>query len=325
MPRWRGFNLLYFFHMKSDCTPVEDDYRWIADWGFDFVRLPSCYTLWTEGEDPYQIKEATLEKLDNAIELAAKYNLHTSLNLHRAPGYSVNRERKEPFDLWKDQEALDAFCFHWQMFAKRYKGISADALSFDLVNEPPGPRDDGMTRSDHERVARATVAKIREINPDRLIVADGLSWGNDPCPELADLAIGQSCRGYRPMTVSHYMASWVKSENFPFPTWPATERNGETWDKQRLEQHYAGWFDLIEKGVGVHCGECGCYNKTPHEVFLSWFEDVLAILTEKNVGYALWNFRGSFGILDSQREDVDYQDWHGRKLDTKLLELLRRY
>jgi hypothetical protein len=44
-----------------------------------------------------------------------------------------------------------------------------------------------------------------------------------------------------------------------------------------------------------------------------------------HIGLALWNFRGSMGILDSEREDVAYEDWYGHKLDRELLELLQRY
>jgi hypothetical protein len=60
-------------------------------------------------------------------------------------------------------------------------------------------------------------------------------------------------------------------------------------------------------------------------VFLAWFTDVLDILTAAKIGYALWNFRGDFGILDSRREDVAYEDWHGHKLDGKLLALLKKH
>ena len=43
-----------------------------------------------------------------------------------------------------------------------------------------------------------------------------------------------------------------------------------------------------------------------------------------DIGFALWNFRGDFGILDSGRADVEYEDWHGHKLDRKLLDLIRK-
>jgi hypothetical protein len=52
---------------------------------------------------------------------------------------------------------------------------------------------------------------------------------------------------------------------------------------------------------------------------------VLDILTGHNIGYALWNFRGAFGILDSGREDVSYEDWYGHTLDRELLKLLQAY
>lgn len=40
-------------------------------------------------------------------------------------------------------------------------------------------------------------------------------------------------------------------------------------------------------------------------------------------GWALWNFRGDFGVLDSGRKDVAYEDFKGHKLDRQMLELLR--
>jgi len=320
LPRWRGFNDLSMFTRKSKGDFREDDFRWIAHWGFDFVRLPMCYTLWIEGDDVYAIKESALLKVDRAVELGKRHGVHVSLNFHRAPGYSVNRERTEPFDLWKDQEALDAFCFHWELFARRYRGIPSRELSFDLVNEPPD-----VPREAHERVIRAAVKAIRDTDPERLIIIDGLRWGREPCPELTDLDIAQSTRAYDPMAVSHYQASWVHGEAFPTPVWPGLQFRGERWDRGKLEEHYQPWIDLAKQGVGVHCGEAGAFNKTPHDVFLRWFRDVLDILKSNGIGYALWNFRGTFGVLDSGRADVTYEDWHGHKLDRKLLELLREY
>ena len=64
---------------------------------------------------------------------------------------------------------------------------------------------------------------------------------------------------------------------------------------------------------------------TPHEVFLAWFRDVLEILGGHGIGYALWCFRGEFGILDSERKDVAYKSWHGHKLDERLLKLLQEH
>ena len=54
-------------------------------------------------------------------------------------------------------------------------------------------------------------------------------------------------------------------------------------------------------------------------------EHCLKLWKAKGLGWALWNLRGRFGILDSGREDVAYDDFRGHKLDRKMLELLRRY
>ena len=75
----------------------------------------------------------------------------------------------------------------------------------------------------------------------------------------------------------------------------------------------------------MHCGEGGCFNLTPHAVFLAWFRDVLEILTSHGIGYSLWNFRGAFGVLDSERADVVYEKVEGHQLDRAFLELLQRY
>jgi endoglucanase len=325
LPRWRGFNLLGVFHTRSEGRFDEDDFRWLAEWGFDFARLPMCYLLWTEPGDPFRVREPVLVEIDRAVRLGERYGVHVCLNLHRAPGYSVNRERAEPFDLWHDERALEAFCFHWQLFAERYRAIPSQRLSFNLVNEPPAPVEGSMTRADHERVVRAAVQAIRRIDPERLIVADGLAYGNEPSPELADLGIAQSCRAYLPMGLTHYRADWVRSQGWPRPVWPGALHYGQTWDRARLEQHYARWADLARQGVGVHCGEGGAFNRTPHPVFLAWLRDVLEILTAHGIGYALWNLRGAFGVLDSGREDVAYEEWHGHQLDRGLLELLQEF
>ncbi len=40
---------------------------------------------------------------------------------------------------------------------------------------------------------------------------------------------------------------------------------------------------------------------------------------------AMWNFSGGFGIVDSDRADVKYEEWHGRKLDREMLKLLQEF
>jgi aryl-phospho-beta-D-glucosidase BglC (GH1 family) len=347
LPRWKGFNLLDYFSPFPDRNPdasktTEDDFRWMADWGFNFVRLPMAYPRYLEfdrsvqirRDDFYKINFKVVDEIEKLVMMAHKYGLHMSLNLHRAPGYCINAGFYEPFNLWKDKDAQDAFNFHWGMWAERFKNIPREKISFDLLNEPAFREDmnDQFSKSSalpgdlYRMIAKGAADVIRSSNPNHLVIADGNNVGNQVTPELFDLNIGQSCRGYYPHYVSHYQASWVWKDpsKAPMPVWPGII-DGKYFGREVLEEYYKPWIDAVKSGIGVHCGECGCWKKTPHEVFLAWFGDIADILTSNGIGYALWNFRGDFGILDSGRTDVNYSDWYGHKLDSKLLELVKKY
>jgi aryl-phospho-beta-D-glucosidase BglC (GH1 family) len=68
--------------------------------------------------------------------------------------------------------------------------------------------------------------------------------------------------------------------------------------------------------------EFGVYNKTPHNVAVTFLNDLTQFFHENNVGWALWNFSGSFGILNSDRIDCNYEIYQGNKLDREMLDAL---
>ena len=470
LPRWRGFNLQEKFYLRRESQPFrEQDFRLIARLGFNFVRLPMDYRVWIRDGDWMRFDERVLGEIDQAVAWGGKYGIHVMINFHRAPGYTVARP-PEPRDLWTDPEAQRVCALHWATFARRYRGIPNERLSFNLFNEPPR-----IEPAVYRDVCRKIVAAIRKEDPTRLIVADGIAWGTQPVPELRALGIAQATRGYQPFDLTHYQASWVRGERFRKPSWPravahglllgpaktepkgplviegpfdqptrlrlhvqtvshraelVVEADGEvvwskrfvcgpgegewkkavfrkewgiyqnvfdrdytmtipqgarrvcirlvqgdwlqiaeiglgrqgrkaredtlvmdlSWgekpqpiryipespggpfagpemqDRQWLwRQYVAPWVKLQSQGVGVMVGEFGAYNRTPHDVVLRWMEDCLANWQKAGFGWALWNFRGSFGVLDSQRDDVDYEDFEGHQLDRKMLELLQRY
>jgi len=342
LPKWKGFNILDFFSPDpaNAREGIEEEYfKWMADWGFDFVRFPMAYPSYLNidrsrpitPDEVYQIDEEAVDNIDKIVTTAHKYNLHVSLNLHRAPGFCVNAGFHEPYNLWLDEEAQEAFYYHWNMWASRYKNVSSEKISFDLVNEPcmrEDMNDQHSKRSSvpgevYRKVAKKAMETIKRANPNHLVIADGNDVGSSVIPEITDLDISQSCRGYYPGIISHYKAPWAFKDidNLPEPKWPG-QVGDQFLSREMLEEFYQPWLDLVNQGVGVHCGECGCYNKTPHDVFLAWFGDVLSILSNHGIGFSLWEFKGSFGILDSGRKDVAYEDWYGHKLDRKLLELM---
>ena len=72
-------------------------------------------------------------------------------------------------------------------------------------------------------------------------------------------------------------------------------------------------------------GECGGMNTIPHEMFLAWMEDYLKLWKERGWGWALWELDSAFGVLDSGRKDVTYEEFRGHRLDRALLSLLQKY
>lgn len=344
LPKWKGFNIPDYFQPDpwyvGSNTP-EEFFKWVADWGFDFIRIPVAYPAYLNitpyqkyitAEDVYKIDENKVSQIEKTISLAHKYNLHVSLNLHRAPGFCISTGYHEPYNLWTEKKAQDAFVHHWSFWAKRFKNVSYKKISFDLLNEPcyrdnvndTSSKTTAVPGALYRTVAEAATTVIRKENPLSYVIADGNNGGSDAVPELADLNIGQSCRGYYPFEISHYKAPWVYPDPAyqPTPLWPGTV-GGRYFSKAMLEEYYKPWLNLVKQGVGVHCGECGCVKDTPHDVFLAWFGDVLDILTANGIGFALWELKGDFGILNSNRGDVQYEDWYGYKLDKKLLTMLQ--
>lgn len=105
LPRWRGFNLLEKFDAGHSGPFVESDFEWMAEWGFNFARLPLSYRCWSDPKDWRKLREPALKEIDQAVEWGRRHGIHVNLNFHRAPGYCVNPPA-EPFDLWKDEKYL---------------------------------------------------------------------------------------------------------------------------------------------------------------------------------------------------------------------------
>jgi endoglucanase len=369
-PRWYGFNLLEYFSTDPDWMKYfpyqndgmfrEDDFRWIRDWGFNWVRLPMDYRFWT-APDLFTIHEKRVGPIDRAVRLGEKYGIHVNICLHRAPGLCILDTMdekltgiavtKEKTNVFGDSHTFEAFIHQWTYFAKRYKGISSQKLSFNLVNEPVVLPNDSeraemekngpvktselfspeFLRShakDYTRLAAASAKAIRDCDAERLVVTDGYPGAGTPVLDLFATGMLQSCHTYTPIQVTHHNCEWVRgllTGSEPTPTWPLKDANGNiVYDRQKLEQTFHPWAGLAAEGVPIHFGEMGCYKYTPPETVLAWFNDTLEVLGNLNSGWALWNFRGPFGVVDTERAGTKFEDWRGHKLDRPLLSLLQK-
>src|SRR5438874_2205536 len=79
LPRWRGFNLTEkCIKRRNGNNPPfrESDYAMLAEWGFDFTRLPLSYLCWAEPDDWLKIREPELKDIDEAVEFGRKHSVH---------------------------------------------------------------------------------------------------------------------------------------------------------------------------------------------------------------------------------------------------------
>jgi hypothetical protein len=341
-PRWRGFNLTDFNSPNPSGSrrgTTDDDLKWMVDWGFDFVRLPMAYPRYVEfdrsrsitPEEVCKFNSEEVDRIEAFVHKAQDHGLHVSINLHRAPGYCINAGFREPFNLWKDKEAQEAFSAHWGMWAKRFKDLPAKKISFDLLNEPAlrsDMNDQHATNSLipgelYRAVAKGAVDAIRAANPDHLVIADGNRVGNLVTPELVDLKIGQSCRGYFPGAISHYKAPWANKdpEKCPTPVWPGTI-NGELFDRARLETYYQPWMALAKSGVG--CTAANAVAGTKRRTRFSWRGSAMCWISSPVTELGMPSgISEAISAFSTHAARTWHQDWHGHKLDAKLLDLLK--
>lgn len=329
-PNWYGFNVLWLFQAGRDpdnvnpgCVHIDlQDLDFMASMGCNFVRLPMDYRFFIHHFDYDHPDEEMLKVVDRCVEAIVSRGLHCSLNIHRGPGYCINGNELEKHNLWTDEIAQKAFANLWKMFAQRYATYTVDQLSFDLLNEPPSPGQYGLTHENHKAVMKAAVDAIRSVTPDRKVISDGLCGGHVAAPEMADLNVILSGRGYMPMRLTHWHAEWMKdSLEWEKPVWPGLKSDGMVWDRDGLLKFYDPWKELSDKGVPVHIGECGCYNKIDNKTALAFYSDWFDVMNELNFGYALWNFRGPFGIAEHRREGTRWEYRNGIMVDPELYDL----
>ena len=355
IPRWRGFNVLDLFSTSvrwKEFFPMdegrfsEDDFVMIKELGFNFVRVPMSYFYLGTGPYARTPDPKRLGLLDQAVDLGQKYGIHVMPGFHRAPGYCVTSasqfDTPEKGNLFTDDEELADFVTWWRTLAERYADVPREALSFNLVNEPVNIDD-----ATFERTFLPAIEAIEAVSPDRLIQVEG-SFQFDGAtvslvPAPSSIAhrdnVVNSVHLYHPLQLTHHECPWtdesgVVSSDLEAPRWPyqATLKRGaqrelagddaKRWDKEALRGLLQPYLDLSVAGYKVHVGEMGAYTGVRHDVYLAYAKDVVSLLDEYGLGYALWNFRGPFGVVDTGRTDAEAEDFHGHQLDRTLADIM---
>jgi len=72
----------------------------------------------------------------------------------------------------------------------------------------------------------------------------------------------------------------------------------QAWDRERIRKSLAKPLALAKKsGLLLYCGEWGCLPTMSPESRIAWYRDVLSVLEENRIGWAIWDYKGGFGLL----------------------------
>ena len=249
-------DLFYEAWLENHVTRADIDS--LASWGFNSVRLPMHYNLYTlpiedepiEGEHTWL--DRGFELTDSLIAWCKANEMYVILDLHAAPGGQGQDEGISDYDrskpsLWESELNQDKTVALWKKLAETYRDEEWVA-GYDLLNEPnwnlPGGR---ALRNIYEEITEA----IRTVDRDHIIFIEGNWFAND-------------FTGLTPPWDDNMVYS-------PHKYW-------STNDKASLQS----FLDLRESfNVPLYLGESGENSNV-------WFTEAISLLEDLEIGWAWW-------------------------------------
>lgn len=303
---------------------VQEDFKKIADWGLDHVRVPIDYDL-VEDKEGNTLPEG-YGYIDNAIRWCQANNLRMILDLHKTFGFSFDDgEGEEGF--FENESYQERFYKLWELFATKY-GKYSDMLAFELLNE--------VTKKEYmdkwNEIADTCIKRIRRIAPTIDILVGG--YYNNSIESLPSLRppvddhIVYSFHCYEPLIFTHQGAYWAPGMDTSFRmSIDSTYKEMAENSKKQLSQVTVGFdgfdpddkfgpefFDkhfseavsvAEERNVPLYCGEYGVIDLAEAKECLAWFKIINAAFIKYGIGRAAWNYRGKdFGFVDDHMKPV---------------------
>lgn len=259
-------------------------------WGFNSVRLPMHYNLWTLPiEDEPVAGENTwidtgFELTDSLVAWCAANEMYVILDLHAAPGGQGYAQEISDYNpakpsLWESIDNKNKMVALWKRIAEHYVGEQWVA-GYDLLNEPNWNLPNGSAL---RSLYMQCTDSIRTVDPDHIIFIEGNWFANDftgLTPPWDDQLV------YSPHKY------WSKNEpvDMEFVTSLRNEHN-----------------------VPLYVGESG-------ENGNAWFRDAIHLLEDLNMGWAWWPLKKiesiscpmSIAKTDGYQDLLDY--WNGNAL-----------
>ncbi len=155
---------------------TQEDIRFIKQSGFNSVRIPFNYRLFTSDAIPARLEGDGYQLLDNVVAWCRKENLYVILDMHAAPGGQTGDNIDDswgyPF-LYESPESQDLTVNIWRKLAARYR----NEPTVIGLNEPIAHYFEAANLNPKlEPLYRKIVAGIREVNKNQLIFLGGARW-----------------------------------------------------------------------------------------------------------------------------------------------------
>ena len=322
----RGINLSEWFaqvydplgytekHFETWTTSA--DIALIKSAGFDHVRLSVNPQPMMDAEREGKSAEY-FGYLDHAMKMILDAGLAVELDMHPDSDFKAR--------LAKEDDFVERFADFWRGVAQHYASPSwdADRIFFEILNEPE-MRDSYRWYGVEAKLAAA----IRQGAPSNTILAPGARWDDDSdmifLEPLRDRNVIYVFHFYEPHIFTHqgatwgaYYWHWLKDLHYPSDPQNAAQvaatvpeavhrldviRYGQDhWDAARVEAEINQAADWAKQnGVPVVCNEFGVYRRAQPQDRLAWIKDVRSSLERHNIGWAMWDYSGSFGVTTMQ-------------------------
>ena len=295
---------------------TESDVKRIAAMGFDHIRLPiDEEQMWDKKGQRFQ---EAFDLMHDAIGWCKKANLKIIVDLHILRSHHFNNNERP---LWTDTREQKKFYIMWKRLSNELRKYPNDFLAYELMNEAVA--DDP---NDWNKLIAGATNIIRVAEPRRTIIVGSNRWQSvhtfkDLKVPANDPNIMLSFHFYEPFVFTHYETSWTFLKDYHGGAkYPGVGISDKKLAKSPLSsqlKHYARKYDrevlkeMINMaysraqslGLKLYCGEFGVYKKsTPKPDRLKWYEDVVSIFDELNIGYTCWDYKGSFGLISPEGE-----------------------
>ena len=289
----------------------EDDVKRLADRGFDHLRIPiDEEQMWTEDG---RRQEEAFQLLNNALDWCDRAGLRVIVDLHILRSHYFNAA-EEPA-LYRDPVALEQFAVLWRDLSTFLKGHSTDKVAYEMLNEAVA-----RNHQDWNRVSGFIFNILRDLEPERTIVLGSNRWNKTNTYPFLDVPEDNhlllTFHYYEPMFITHYTASWNDYGNYKgrvqYPGSPVPEDQSEElntlysdavernryFDREVMKQEIMIACEVAQRTNNpIYCGEFGVILATPLGVRQAWYSDIISIFDELGIGWANWDYKGGFGLL----------------------------